>query len=147
MPKFIAHIIVALALWYGLSHFGVSVWARLPAIVAGAFGVHWFWETFFPVDPAYFGHLPIAQDDPLMLAARQRGRETLDTFRRLYPEHPNDTIVRFGMQMPSGNKEYLWADLLSLEADTATVYIRTPPTEPGVLTSMNMIIPFADIDD
>ena len=129
MPKLIAQVLVAALIWLGLSWWGVGWLIRAVAVAIGAVLVHQVWErlVFQPFD--YLGAIPVADDDPLILDAFARARETLPAFIRAYPQHRGDSIVKFRVRTPSGRHEQVWADLLEITGDTAKVYVRTPPVE------------------
>lgn len=147
MMKLIAHLLVALALWFLLASFGLPISVRCGAIVVGAVIVHWVWQRLFPDPFLYLGAMPVSKDDPLMMEARRLAIENLPSLRKLFPDHQHDTTVRFGLQVKSGNTEHVWGDLLELGEETAKVYLRTPPVEEADIQDRNLTIPVADIDD
>jgi uncharacterized protein YegJ (DUF2314 family) len=75
------------------------------------------------------GHLmaPIANDDPLMVLANKKARETLPTLRDLFKEHPHDTMVKFPFVTDSGQTEHLWAELIALRSDAFKARVKTLP--------------------
>lgn len=147
MQKLVAHLIVAAGLWFGLGHFGVSPLWRAAAIVGGAFAVHLIWERLFCQPFVHLGARGIDPDDPLMKEARRLAAETMPALRALFPEHPHDTVVRFGLRVKSGKTEFVWGDLLELSDSTAKVFLRTPPTEEADIPDRTLTILVADIDD
>jgi uncharacterized protein YegJ (DUF2314 family) len=148
MRKLIAHIVVALAIWGGLAAANVSVWVRLVAIVFGAMAVHWVFERFFADPFLYLGSMPVASDDPLMARARQQVKETWPQFLKLYPEHKEDSCVRFEFTSDTDQVEHLWGDALEISSDHVTVFVRTPPaTQKEPLESQRMTIPIEKVTD
>ena len=147
MQKLIAHVIVAASLWFGLGRLGISSWWRLAAIVGGALAVHSVWERLLYQPFANLGARAVDRNDPLMKEALRLAAENMHRLRALFPEHPHDTVVRFGLRVKSGKTEYVWGDLLELGDSTARVFLRTPPTEDADIPDRTLTIPVADIDD
>jgi uncharacterized protein YegJ (DUF2314 family) len=131
VPKLILHITVALGIWFALAYFGVHWGYRLAAIFAGAVLVHLVWVRYLLNPYVYLGAMPVADDDPLMAAARRKARETFAEFLALYPAHQADAMVKFRFETDHGTRENLWADLVSIDGQTATIYVRTPPRQHG----------------
>jgi uncharacterized protein YegJ (DUF2314 family) len=121
-------------------------WALLAALVAVAFVLEMVLSRGRRV-PGHLGAVPVALDDPLMLAAVDQARQTWGTFLRLYAEHPETTIVKFRLRTKSGDIENVWGDLLELGDDRATVSLRTPPVGETDAHGPQMTIPVADIVD
>jgi uncharacterized protein YegJ (DUF2314 family) len=147
MLKLLAHIAVALVIWFALAFFGVGIAWRLAAIALGAVAIHQFWERVLFNPFLCLGAMPVSSDDPLMQEARRMAAASMPTLRRLFPEHPKDTSVRFGLRVKSGKIEHVWGDLLELADSTAKVFLRTPPTEEVEMSDRTMSIPVTDIDD
>lgn len=129
MAKLILHLLVACAMWFMIQFAGFGILQRLVGIVVGAIAVHFVWEKLIFNPMLYLGAMPVSDDDPLMTSAKARARETIPELRDLFPEHDQDSMVKFLFHNDSGTKENLWADLVSLSGDSAKVYIRTPPVE------------------
>jgi hypothetical protein len=127
--KLVSHLVVAAGIWFGLQSIGLGAGWRVALIVGGAILVHFVWERFFFDPYLYLGSMPIAADDPLMVAAMAKGRGTLPAFLSVYPDHASDSIVKFNFTTSAGEVEWLWGDLLSVEDDHARVYLRTRPGE------------------
>ncbi len=147
MIKLILHVLVACALWFLIQLAGFGVVPRLVGIVVGAVAVHFVWERLVFDPLRYLGAMPVSDDDPLMTSAKARAKETLPEFRALFPEHEQDSMVKFLFHADSGVKENLWADLLSLSGDSAKVYIRTAPVEHKGDLDRNQEIAVDDIVD
>lgn len=147
MQKLLTHLIVAAGLWFGLKSIGVAAGWRWIAIVGGAVLVRLIWERLFQYPFLYLGARPIDQNDPLMANARKQAAANFDKFRSLYPEHQQDTCVRFALRVKSGKMEYVWGDLLELGETTAKVFLRTAPIEEADINDRTTTIPISDIDD
>ena len=121
-------------------------WAILAGLVAAAFVLEMALSRSRRV-PGHLGAVPIAHDDPLMLAAVDQAKRTWTTFLRLYAEHPETTIVKFRLRTKSGDIENVWGDLLELGDERAAVSLRTPPIGEPDTHDPQMTIPVADIVD
>jgi uncharacterized protein YegJ (DUF2314 family) len=73
--------------------------------------------------------------------------ESMPQLRALFPEHPSDTVVRFGLKVKSGKAEFVWGDLLEIDDSNAKVFLRTLPTEEADIPDRTLTIPVSDIDD
>ena len=82
-------------------------WAILVVMVAVAFVLEMALSRGRRV-PGHLGAVSIAADDPLMVAAVEQARQTWGTFRRLYGEHPETSIVKFRLRTKSGDIENVW---------------------------------------
>jgi uncharacterized protein YegJ (DUF2314 family) len=147
MGKTILHIIVALALWFGLAYFDLHWGIKLTAIVVGAFLVHFVWENFIYNPFLYLGAMPVSSDDPLMLEAVETGKSTFSKFMEIYSDHKSDSTVRFRFETDTGAIENLWGDLLEIDDNTATVYLRTPPIHHNGELERKMTIERDQIND
>jgi len=147
MMKLLLQLGVAVAVWLGLGWFEIHWGFRLVAILLGVVVVHQFWErlVFRPYD--YLGAMPVAEDDPIMQQAVQRTRDTLGEFRKLYPAHRDDSMVKFRFKTDGGTTENLWGDLLEFEEARAKVYVRTPPIQHSGALDRTMEINVDDIVD
>ncbi len=147
MGKLLTHIIVAASL-VGVSR-GFSLgWLTTGVIVVvGATAVHQVWERFLVSPFVHLGAMPIANDDPLILAAVERAKESWSQFLSIYPEHQEDSIVKFRLRTTDGEIENVWGDLLELESEAAQVYLRTPPVGNVDIPDRRMNVPFDDIVD
>lgn len=95
----------------------------------------------------HLGAAEVADDDPLMLSALAEAKRTWSDFVRLFPEHPQDSMVKYRVRTREGTVENVWGDLLELRADDATVYLRTPPVGDVDIPSPRMVVPLSDIVD
>jgi len=146
--KTILHIIVALALWFGLGALGAGIWWRVGAIVAGAVAVHLFWEHFVFKPYLYLGAMPVSNDDPVMLEAREKAKQTLPLFlESIFPEYRQDSMVKFRFTTSSGEVENLWADLLEVNGSKLKVYVRTPPLHHDQPMDRTQEVELSDVTD
>ena len=142
----LAHAVVgALIVWTG-RHFEWRWWAILAMLVTVAFVLEMALSRGRRA-PGHLGAVSIAHDDPLMLAAVEQARQTWGTFRRLYDEHPETSIVKFRLRTKSGDIENVWGDLVELRGDEASVSLRTPPVGATDVRDPRMTIAVADIID
>ena len=131
--------------WIG-RHLHWPWWAILAALVTVAFVL----ETALGRGrraPGHLGAIPIAHDDPLMLAAIEQAARTWSTFLSLYAQHPQSTIVKFRLRTTSGDIENVWGDLVELRGDEAAVSLRTPPVGETDVHDTRMTVPVSDIVD
>lgn len=147
MGKLILHVGVAAFLVAVARGFSLG-WVYTGAIVvAGVVAVHLVWERLFASPFDHLGSMPIANDDPLMLAAIEKAKESWPQFLSIYPDHKEDSIVKFRLRTTDGEIENVWGDLLELGADTADVYLRTPPVGEVDIPDRRMTVPRDDIID
>jgi hypothetical protein len=146
MRDVVAHAIVAgVLVWVG-RRLSWPWWAIAIVVAVGAAAI----QAIFARGRRAAGHLgaaAIANDDPLMVAALDRARRTWGAFLRLYPEHPQTTIVKFRLRTPAGEIENVWGDLLDLTSDHATVSLRTPPVGKIEIRDPKMTVPATDVVD
>lgn len=147
MGKLVAHLALAAALWFGLGAVDLHVGLRILAVVLGAIGIHLVWERVFYDPFVHLGVMPIHQDDPLMKEAVSRARSEFPRFLGIYPEHKEDTIVRFPFTTVEGTVEHLWGDLVEVSGDRARVFTRTIPTTNEEDFEPGREIALADITD
>lgn len=147
MLKLVAHVVMAALVMLASRLLGAPRWGMLLAVGAGAVVVHLLWERLFANPFLYLGARPISPDDPVLLDAKQRARESMPRLHELFPTHPKDTVVRFRLDPPGGQAEFVWGDLLELSDQQAKVFLRTPPKQPMQLDSRTLDIPTATIDD
>jgi len=147
MAKLILQIAVAVGIWFALGAFDLHWGIRIVGIILGAIGVHVFWERviFSPYD--YLGVMWVADDDPVMEEAKRRAGETFDEFRKLYPGHHEDSMVKFRFETDKEATEFLWGDLLELTDADAKVFVRTPPVKHEGEFDRTMEVSVADIVD
>ena len=95
MSKLVVQILIGQGVWFGLGSLEVHWGYRIFAILGARAFVHQVWIRLFPDPFLCLGAMPIAADDPLMVAAMERGRATLPKFLEIDPEHREDAMVRF----------------------------------------------------
>lgn len=146
MGKVLARVLIVAGLWLATGALTVSVPLRILLLGAGALVVHAVWERLFP-GPLYLGARAVAEDDPLMSSAIAEARRTLSLLRALYPEHREDTMVRYPFQTDAGTLEHLWGDLVELSDSTAKVFTRTPPISHEGPFERTMTVPVEALSD
>jgi uncharacterized protein YegJ (DUF2314 family) len=139
-------VAVTLATLAGLA-LDVPWWSFPVLIVASTICVHWAWTAAAARHLRHVGPFAMSPDDPIMIRARQEAKKSMDRLFELYPRHAEDTMVRFLLPIPGGDTECLWGDLLQVDGDNATVFLRTPPKQAVIITSRRMMIPVKAIDD
>ena len=147
MGKLVAHIALALALWFGLDAAGLTWGLRLIAVLIGAIGVHLVWERVFYDPFVHLGVIPIHQDDPLMKEAVARAKGEMPEFLEMYPDHKSDTVVRFAFKSDDGTVEHLWGDLVEVSGDQASVFARTFPVSHKGAFEPKMQVPLSALTD
>src|SRR5262245_7198252 len=91
--------------------------------------------------------IPISDDDPEMLAARRRARDTLGEMRLLHSQPNSGVRLKVPFVTSSGVRELLWAELRDLRAEDAQVLYLTPPvTHTGRLERLH-VHPLWDVVD
>jgi uncharacterized protein YegJ (DUF2314 family) len=60
----------------------------------------------------------VAPDDPLLVDAIRKARETLDRFRELHAQRPKDSYVKISGKSTAGRTEHLWGQLLEMTDDS-----------------------------
>lgn len=148
MLKTSLHVVVATALWFALSAFAIGIPWRIGAIILGAVSVHLFWEHFVFNPYLYLGAMPVSEDDQVMQKAREKAMQTLPFFlEKIFPEHRQDSMVKYRFKTSSGEVENLWADLLEVNGDMLKVYVRTPPVKHDEPMDRNQQVSRDDIVD
>lgn len=147
MGKLFSHVVVAGGLIWAGNVLAWSWWLTTIAVVAGAFAVHLVWERFLVSPFVHLGAMEIDNDDPLILSAYEQARATWPEFVAIYPEHREDSMVKFRLTTRSGDVENVWGDLLDVAGETAEVYLRTPPVGEVEIQDRRMSIPSSDIVD
>jgi hypothetical protein len=146
MRSWLPHTIIG-AVLVGLGrHLHWPWWAVLTAVVVTAVVVEVALGRGRRA-PGHLGAVPIAHDDPLMVAAMEQAKRTWSTLLRLYEQHPQTTIVKFRLRTRSGEIENVWGDLVELRGDEAAVSLRTPPVGDADVRDPRMTIAIADIVD
>lgn len=149
MAKLILHLVVAGVLIAVCVVLDVGVAITVVSVLAGAVLVHFVWDRFVFNPYAYLGAMPVASDDPIMQKAIERAKQTLSEFWTMYPEHREDSMVKFRFTTDTGETENLWGDLLEVDTDagTARVYVRTLPVSQTGEMESTQTVPFDQIVD
>lgn len=118
----------------------------LIALALVAIALFIWWRYFHVARPA-IPPLVLPDDDPLMLAATEQARATLDEFHELSKAPNRGVHVKVPFVSSSGTTEFLWADLLSLKGGSMKVrYITPPVTHSGRLERLHAH-PLSDLVD
>jgi hypothetical protein len=109
------------------------VLAALAAIVTW---IAWWW--FVARNRPSFPPLAISENDPLMIEARQKAKDSLPQLIELFSDAKDFTSVKIPFLSSSGETEHLWAELLSVEGSRINVRYTTPPvTHTGKLERLH----------
>jgi len=146
MAKLAFHLIIAGLTVFALRAASAPGWLVLCGVVLSLVLVHIVWGRIFADPFLALGAMAVSADDPLMLEAKRRALESFADFARIYPEHKEDSIVKFPISTSQGT-EYVWGDLLELGSDTAKVYLRTLPAGEVELSDRHITIPVSSIID
>ena len=146
MRSWLPHTIIGAALVWAGRHFHWPWWAVLTALVVTAIVLEAALRRGRRA-PGHLGAVPIAHDDPLMVAAMEEARRTWSTLLRLYEQYPQATIVKFRLRTRSGEIENVWGDLVELRGAEASVSLRTPPVGDIDVRDPRMTIAISDVVD
>lgn len=80
-------------------------------------------------------------DDPLLVKAKEKATETIDTLFELYPRFPENTFVKLAYTKKDESTIHLWAKVLRLERDHAELEIEVDGK------SENHYLPVEQIED
>jgi hypothetical protein len=142
----IVHLVAAAAIIIAGRSLDWPWWGVVPAVFVGALAIQLAFMRLAPLS-GHLGAVPIASNDPLMVAAVEQARRTWDTFLRLYPDHRETSIVKFRLRTKSDEIENVWGDLLEVHADQLTVYLRTPPVSDPDVRDVRLTVAVADVVD
>jgi uncharacterized protein YegJ (DUF2314 family) len=115
-------------------------------VASGLFALMaWWW--FIARNRPSFPPLVIADDDPLMLEAHRKARESIPRLLELFEGAREATRVKLPFVSSSGETEHLWAELLKVDGQAIDVRYVTPPvTHSGRLERLHTHS-IADIED
>lgn len=72
--------------------------------------------------PADMSELPVLDpQDPLLVTAKSKAQQTLDTLFDYYPRYPDNTFVRFAFEVKKGDTEHIWARVIGVDDGIITV--------------------------
>ena len=146
MGTVLAHLVVGAAvIWLG-RQWHWPWWALAAALATGAVVIHAALQRGRRAR-GHLGAAAVAHDDPLMVAALGEARRTWTTFLQLYRQHPQTAILKFRLRTTAGDIENVWGDLLELDADRATVSLRTPPIGKTEIRDPRMAVALSDVVD
>jgi uncharacterized protein YegJ (DUF2314 family) len=88
----------------------------------------------------------LAPDDPLLLAAIARARQTTPLMLELHARHAN-VLVKFAFQSDAGETEHVWGEVARIEGEIVTArLINHPVTHQGPLPAA-MTVPLMELED
>jgi len=90
---------------------------------------------------------PIANDDPLWVAALQKARDTLPLLRELHLKHKGEIAVKFPFRTDKGETEHLWGRLLDLRDRDMWLTVLTPPVAHEGIGPEHVKVPVTDLED
>ena len=148
MLKLIAQLVTAFVISVVAASLGVHWTGIVLLVLIGFVIVHAVYKRLLPDPFDYIGIMAVRTDDPLMLAAEEKARMTLDRFlAELYPEHAQDSMIKFTYTNAEREIEKIWGDLLSYHDGKAEVYVRTVPLAPKPDFETKMTADISDIVD
>jgi uncharacterized protein YegJ (DUF2314 family) len=150
MDKLAIQVTVALLLVYQARKLHWPWWGILGGLVVSVIVVHLVYDFVYQRitgGTRHLGATAISNDDPLMLAALEEAKRTWPQFLELFQEYPKDSLVKFRLRVKSGEVENVWGDLLALDGETATTYLRTLPVGDAEIPTRRMSVPIGDIID
>ena len=107
--------------------------------------IAWWW--FVGRNTPRFPPLAIDDDDPAMIAATADARASLDRFRELLAAGVKEAQVKVPFVTSSGEREHLWAEVLSITADMVSVRYLTPPVSHSGKLERIHEHPISEIED
>ncbi|MEM1264263.1 MAG: DUF2314 domain-containing protein [Pseudomonadota bacterium] len=84
------------------------------------------WRRF---NPDYFAPLPVAKDDPLMLAAIDQARDEIERFKAGLHDDATQAFVKFPLTSPGGDTEHIWGLVHEQSGGELTVSLANDPVE------------------
>ncbi len=148
MKKLIVQVLTAVVIVSVLLALHAHWMLIVVVVVAGFAAVHMVWERFVFKPFEYLGAMPVHKDDPLIIEAERKARETLEKFiGKLYPEHKEDSMVKVAYVNAEGETEKIWGDLLDITDGDVEIFIRTPPIKPRPDCQQKMRFPRSAIVD
>jgi len=151
MAKLALQISAALLFVYQARQAGWPWWGFVLGLIVVATVVHLAYDfvanRLFAGPRRHLGAAAISNDDPLMLAAIAEAKRTWPHFLELFARYPKDSLVKFRLRVESGEIENVWGDLLELEGDRLTAYLRTPPVGRVSLPSRELTFPVEEVVD
>lgn len=113
----------------------------LGTIVVGL--IWWFYKIPQPEIPP----LAVDENDPLMVQAINTSKETIDDFVKLYRQDSKKAQVKIPFMTSSGETEFLWAEVKSINDSNVDVFLLTPPVTHTGQVDRNQTYRLADLID
>lgn len=105
----------------------------------------WWW--FIARNRPAMPPLAIDDNDPLMLEALQKAKDSIPQMLELFKDAKDFTSVKVPFLSNSGETEHLWAELLDIDGTSIHVRYMTPPvSHTGTLERLHKH-PLSDIED
>ncbi|MEM8983200.1 MAG: DUF2314 domain-containing protein [Pseudomonadota bacterium] len=101
-------------------------WSAAAPALFGLFVLRMGWRR---LSPDYFSPLPVATDDPLMLAAIAQARRELGRFKAGLEETSKQAFIKFPLISPGGDTEHIWGLVHALDGDEFVVSLANDPVE------------------
>jgi uncharacterized protein YegJ (DUF2314 family) len=106
------------------------------------------WLYFKVVSPRpEFPPLETDPDDPMLLAAMAKARESIEDFKSLYKKYPDDAFVKLYFVSNTDNVEHLAAHVEEMKDDELRVLLVTPPVTHNGHLDRVYTCTFDDIED
>lgn len=116
-------------------------------IVLGFVVVLGVWWRYFRIDRPEMPPLSLPADDPLILEATRKARESMGRFRALLREPHKTAHAKVRFVSSSNEVEYLWSECRALRETEIEVFYTTPPvTHSGRLERLHTH-PLGDLVD
>ena len=118
-------------------------WIAAAVIIAALL---WFYFNVISPLPE-FPPLETDPDDPLLKAATEQAKSTIDQFKELFRTYPEDAFVKLYFVSNTGTVEHLGAHVEKIEGDELHVVLVTSPVTHKGRLDRNYICTFNDIED
>ncbi len=116
-------------------------------VLVVAIAALFLWWRFLYIAGPEMPPLSIDPDDPLMAEAMRKAADTIPRLRELHAQPNNGVRVKVPFVTSSDTKEFLWAEVLSLNSEQMQVRYLTPPvTHTGRLERLHTH-PVSDLVD
>ena len=96
-------------------------------VLVGAAAALFLWWRYLYIARPKMPPLSIAPDDPLMTEAKEKASDSIPRLRELHAQPNNGVRVKVPFVTSSDTKEFLWAEVLSLNGDQMEIRYLTPP--------------------
>ena len=104
------------------------------------------WVKFRGPRPEFMP-LSTEKNDPLLVAAMERARKSVDQFHTLYTKYPEDAFVKIQFTSSSGEVEHLAAHVEGIDGDMLDILLVTPPVTHKGTVERRRLIHISEIED